>query len=56
MYIGLKMGDFGVRLAKKNPTRVSGILKKFIFGPLVTEFTDPPPLQVFLFYFPRADP
>ena len=53
--IGLKMGDFGVRLAKKNPTRGRRILKKVIFASPVTEFTDPPPLQAFLFYIPRAE-
>ena len=53
--IGLKMVDFWVRLAKKNTTRASRNLKKVIFGSLVTEFTDPPPLQAFLFYFPRAE-
>ena len=49
------MGEFWVRLAKKNPTRASRILKKVIFGSPMTEFTDPPPLQAFLFYIPRAE-
>ena len=50
------MVGFCVRLAKKNPTHAHRILRKVIFGSLVTEFTDPPPLQTFLFYIPRADP
>ena len=49
------MGDFWVHWPKKNPTRVSRILKKVIFGSPVTEFTDPPPLRAFLFYIPRAE-
>ena len=49
------MADFWVRLAKKNSTRASRILKKVVFGSPVAEFADSPPLQAFSFYIPRAE-
>ena len=49
------MVDFLARLAKINPIHALRILKKVIFGSPVTEFTDPPLLQLFFFYIPRAE-
>ena len=55
--MGLKKWSIsGFDWPKKFPSARPESSKRSFLDPPVTEYTDPPPLQAFLFYIPRAEP